>query len=107
MRPVLTLASAAAALVLCVVTTASAQSITFDFQDGTDQGFGNPFSADPTNTVSIPVVNIAGSNRLKLVRDGSFQEVARRSFNATDPFYLAMTAAAANEAGYQISYDYH
>jgi hypothetical protein len=99
--------AALAVIVLCVGAQARAQSVTFDFNDGTDQGFGNPFSADPGNTVNIPVSNIAGSNRLKVVRDGSFQEVGRRSFNATEPFHLAMNAAAANEANYQISYDYY
>ena len=95
-----------AALALCLSTAASAQSVTFDFEDGTDQGWGNPFSADRTNTVNIPVVNVAGSNRLQVVRDGSFQEVGRRSHSATDTFHLAMAAAAANESLYQISYDY-
>lgn len=99
--------SASVALVLGVALQVSAQSVTFDFQDGTDQGFGNPFSADPANAVNLPVANVAGSNRLKLVRDGSFQEAGRRSFNATDPFHLAMAAAAANEGNYQISYDYY
>jgi len=94
------------ALLLVAGAAASAQSVTFDFNDGTDQGFGNPFSADPGNAVSVPVANVGGSNQLKLVRDGSFQEVGRRSFGATDPFHLAMAAAAANEANYQISYDY-
>ena len=94
------------ALLLCAAGPAWAQSITFDFEDGTDQGWGNPFSADPGNSVQIPVDNVAGSNRLRVVRDGSFQEVGRRSFNATDPFHLAMSAAAANESGYLISYDY-
>src|SRR4051794_11216281 len=99
--------AALAALVLCGAVQARAQSVTFDFNDATDQGFGNPYSADSGNTVNIPVTNIGGSNRLKLVRDGSFQEVGRRSFNATEPFHLAMSAAAANEGNYQISYDYY
>jgi hypothetical protein len=99
--------AAVAAFALVVAAEARAQSITFDFEDGTDQGWGNPFSADPGNTVNIPVTSIAGSNRLKLLRDGSFQEAGRRSFNTTDPFHLVMGAAAANEAGYRISYDYY
>jgi hypothetical protein len=66
------------ALLLVAGASASAQSVTFDFNDGTDQGFGNPFSADPGNTVSVPVANVGGSNQLKVVRDGSFQEVGRR-----------------------------
>src|SRR5213075_2819322 len=31
----------------------------------------------------------------------------RCSFSTTDPFHLAMAAAAVNEAGYRISYDYY
>jgi hypothetical protein len=73
---------AAAALLLATVP-ASAQSITFDFQDGTDQGFGNKFSND------------------------AFQEAERASTGATDPFLLAMNAATAAPGLYQISYDWY
>ena len=96
-----------AGVALCAAATASAQSVSFNFEDGTDQGWGNPFSADPADAVKIPVANIGGSNRIKIVRDGSFQEIGRRSFNTTEPFHLTMNAAAADEANYVISYDYY
>jgi hypothetical protein len=107
MHRVLGVATIAALLLCTAATGASAESITFNFEDGTDQGWGNPFSADAGNTVNIPIANVAGSNRMKVVRDGSFQEVGRRSFNTTDAFHQAMNAAAANEGGYRISYDYY
>ena len=54
----------------------------------------------------IPVDNIGGSNRLRATRDGSFQEISRRSHNAADSFHLAMAAAAVNESLVTISYDW-
>ncbi|HEX2475841.1 MAG TPA: PEP-CTERM sorting domain-containing protein [Lacipirellulaceae bacterium] len=95
---------AAAALLLATVP-ASAQSITFDFQDGTDQGFGNKFSNDAS--AAFPIVNIGGSNRMGVLRNGDFQEAERASTGATDPFLLAMNAATAAPGLYQISYDWY
>jgi hypothetical protein len=81
--------------------------IVFDFETGGDQGWGNPFSADPANTVMLTVENVGGSNRLRAIRDGSFQEVARRSHSQVDPFHLAMAAAAVNDGLATISYDWY
>jgi hypothetical protein len=78
---------------------------TFTFEDQTDQGFGHKFSNDASE--SFPIVNIAGSNRMQVVRNGDFQEAERTTNNPADPLYQAMLAASTNEAGYRISYDYH
>jgi hypothetical protein len=95
---------AAAALLLTAVQT-SAQSITFDFESGGDQGWGNKFSNDAS--AAFPIVNIAGSNRMEVLRNGDFQEAERASTGATDPFLIAINAATANPSGYVISYDWH
>src|SRR3954449_8455226 len=84
---------------------ARAQSVTYDFQDGTDQGFGAKFSNDASK--SFPIVNIGGSNRMGVLRTGGFQEADRSTGNPADPMYIAMSAAAANEAGYALSYDWY
>jgi hypothetical protein len=84
---------------------ASAQSATFTFEDGTDQGWGDGFGNDASKT--FPIDNIAGSNRMRVVRDGGFQEAGRETGNPADPMYQAMLAASAAEGAYQISYDYH
>jgi hypothetical protein len=98
-------ASAIAALVLCCARAASAQSVTFDFQDGTDQGFGHKFSNDASE--SFPIVNIGGSLRMKVLRDGDFQETEHAEGSTGSNFFNAMVAASTNEAGYEISYDYY
>jgi hypothetical protein len=103
MREVFRLA-AIAALVLGA-SRASAQSVTYNFEDGTDQGFGHKFSNDASE--SFPIENVGGSNRMKVVRTpNDFQEAERNTGTASDPLYQAMSAASANEAGYLISYDY-
>jgi hypothetical protein len=84
---------------------ASAAAVTYDFENGTDQGWGHKFSDDASE--SYPIVNIAGSNRMAVLRNGDFQEAERSTGNASDPFYQAMLAASGDEAGYKISYDYH
>lgn len=87
------------------VIQAQSQSVTFDFQDGTDQGFGTGFGNDASANFSI--VNIGGSLRMFVPRTGAFQEAAVGHSSDGSPFYNAMSAAAANEAGYRISYDYY
>jgi len=99
-------AAAIAALLLGAATMASAQSVTFDFEDGTDQGFGHKFGSGDLSE-QFPIVNIGGSNRMKVARDGDFQEAERVGSNPSDPFFQAMLAASGNEAGYLISYDYY
>jgi hypothetical protein len=97
-------AAALAALVLGPAHSASAQSATFNFEDGTDQGFGTGFGDD--SSASFTIANVAGSNRLFVPRTG-FQSAAIGTGNTGTPFFQAMAAAAANEAGYVVSYDWY
>jgi PEP-CTERM motif len=94
----------AAATLWLGMSQASAQSVTFDFQDGTDQGWGHKFSNDASET--FPIVNIGGSNRMEVLRNGDFQE-AERASQGTDAFLNALNAATANPSGYLISYDWY
>ncbi len=106
MKKTLTLSTGTCLALLgaCMVTSqARGQSVTFDFQDGTDQGFGLKFSNDAS--ASFPVVSIGGSLRLEIARTGAFQEADHGS--GSDPFLAAMNAAALNPAGYQLSYDWY
>jgi hypothetical protein len=86
-------------------TRAQGQSVTFDFESGGDQGLGNKFSDDAS--AAFPIVSIGGSNRMAVLRNGDFQEAERSSGNTGEPFFLALDAASANEAGYLLSYDYY
>src|SRR4051794_12443840 len=97
--------AAVAALGLFFAANASAQSSTFDFQDGTDQGFGTGFGNDAS--ASWTIANIGGSLRMAVPQSAAFQEAGRESGNPADPFYQAMLAASANEAGYTLSYDWY
>ena len=97
--------SALAALMLGTAQAASAQTAIFDFEDGTDQGWGNKFGSDAGE--NFPIVNIGGSNRMAVARNGDFQEAERNAGADFSPFYNAMQAAAANESLYQVSYDYY
>ena len=83
---------------------AQGQSVTFDFQDNTDQGFGTGFGNDASANFSI--VNIGGSLRM-FAPLGGFQVAAVGHGNDGSPFYNTMVAAANNPAGYNISYDYY
>ena len=89
---------AAIAALLLVAGQASAQSVTYNFEDGTDQGWGHKFSDDASE--AFPIDNVAGSNRMRVLRNGDFQEAERNTGNAADPLFQALTAASANEAGY-------
>src|SRR5689334_22852334 len=103
MQPVYRLA-AVAAFVLLGAATASAQTATYNFETGTDQGFGTGFGDDAS--ASFTVSNVGGSMRM-LVPRTSFQSAGRATGNAADSEYQAMAAAAANPAGYALSYDYY
>lgn len=96
---------AAVAALLLVAGRASAQAVTYDFEDGTDQGWGNKFSDDAS--ASFPIVNIGGSNRMAVLRNGDFQEAERSTGNPADPLFQALLAASAAEPAYEISYDYY
>lgn len=94
---------AAMAALFCWGVSASAQSVVFDFEDGTDQGFGNKFSNDAS--ASFPIVNIGGSQRMEVLRNGDFQEADHGT--GSNPALAALNAAAANPSGYLISYDWY
>lgn len=81
---------------------AQGQSVTFDFQDGTDQGFGTGFGDDASKI--FPIVNIGGSLRMEVIL-GGFQVAGRQG--TTDPFLGAMNAATAAPGAYLISYDWY
>ena len=98
-------AAAIVGLVLGTARVSMAQSVTYDFEDGTDQGFGHAFGDDASE--SFPIVNVAGSMRMEVARNGDFQEADRATGNTADPEYQALLAASANEAGYQLSYDWY
>jgi hypothetical protein len=94
---------AAAIALLFTAIHAPAQSVLYDFQDGTSQGWANSgFSGTPVATVS----NIGGSIRLYLPL-GGFQVGNVSSGSSLDPLYQAMAAAALNPAGYNLSYDWY
>lgn len=96
---------AAIAALLFAAGRAPAQSVTYTFEDGTDQGWGKKFADDASE--SFPIVNIGGSNRMAVLRNGDFQETERNTGTPTDPLFQALLAASGNEAGYEISYDYY
>src|SRR5436190_10439567 len=100
MKIIFTLATAAA-LTLGAIRV-EAQSVTFDFQDGTDQGFGTGFGNDASK--SFPIVNIGGSLRMEVTL-GGFQVAGREG--TSNPFLAAMNAAVLNPSGYVMSYDWY
>ena len=94
----------AAAVALVVgATQAQAQSVTYSFSDGTPDGWANAgFSGSPAATVT----NIGGQNYINLPL-GGFQVGNVGSGTAGSALFDAMQAAAANPAGYDISYDWY
>jgi hypothetical protein len=86
---------------------ASAQSATSTFESATDEGWGTGFGNDAS--ASFAIVNHGppgnGTNYMR-VPLGGFQ-VAGHEASGADPFLAAMQAAADNEAGYALSYDYY
>ncbi len=102
MRSLLTFASLA---VLAISVPVSAQSHTFTFEDGTDQGWGNGFGNDASATFAINT--IGGSQRMALPQSSAFQEAGREVSNPAETFFQAMLAASGNEAGYELSYDWY
>ena len=85
-----------------IASSAIGQTITFDFQDGTDQGFGTGFGNDASK--SFPIVNIGGSFRMEVTL-GGFQVAGREG--TSGPFLAIMNAAAANPGISTISYDWY
>jgi hypothetical protein len=95
---------AAVVALILGATQARGQSVLFDFQDGTDQGFGAGFGNDASKSFSI--INIGGSLRMAVPLTGAFQEASRQS-QGSDAFLAAMNAATLNPSGYTISYDWY
>lgn len=87
------------------IAQAPAQTAVFDFEDGTDQGFGGGFGNDASAT--FPIVNIGGSNRMEVTDTASFQQAGREISNPADPWYVAMLAASADESLATLSYDWY
>ena len=84
---------------------ALAQSHIFDFEDGTDQGFGTGFGNDASATFNID--NVGGSQRLRVPDTAAFQQAGHESGDPSSSFYQAMLAASAAETLYEISYDWY
>src|SRR3954462_4404043 len=80
----------------------SAQSVTYNFEDGTDQGFGAGFGNDASKTFDI--VNIGGSNRME-VPLGGFQVAGRETGNPACPESQILSAASVDESLATLSYD--
>src|SRR3954469_21118883 len=64
---------------------------------------GHKFSNDASE--AFPIVNIGGSNRMEVLRNGDFQEADRGS--SGDAGFAALNAAVLNPSGYVISYDWY
>jgi hypothetical protein len=95
----------AAAILWLVSSQASAQSVTYNFEDGTDQGFGSGFGNDASKTFNI--VTIGGSKRMEVPDTAAFQEAGRETGNPADPQYQVMLAASADESLAMLSYDWY
>jgi hypothetical protein len=94
--------AAAVALVVGVIQ-AQAQSVIYTFADATSDGWANAgFSGSPLASVS----NIGGQNYIFLPLGGFQVGNVAHGADGSD-FFNAMTAAAANPAGYDLSYDYY
>jgi hypothetical protein len=101
----LTSLAAAVALFGLGAIQAHGQSVTFNFNDGNADGWANSgFGTTPLPAIS----NLGGSNYMYIPL-GGFQVAnvtSGNSFNGSI-FASAMAAAAANPAGYDISYSYY
>jgi hypothetical protein len=95
---------AVAAAFAMVGSSATGQAtFSWDFEDGTDQGWGSGFGGDADQ--EFPIVDIGGSLRMQVLRDGGFQEAGYGS--GSDPFLVAFNLAGMNPADSVISYDYY
>jgi PEP-CTERM motif len=93
----------AAVALLFGAIQAQSQSVNFNFSDGTADGWANSgFGGTPVATVS----NIGGQNYIFLPLGGFQVGNVGHGADGSD-FYNAMAAAAANPAGYNISYNYY
>jgi hypothetical protein len=99
----LTLPALVAALTLAAFPALGQIMVSWDFQDGTDQGWGAGFGDDASQ--AFPIVDIGGSMRMQVLRDGGFQEAGYQSGSA--PFLAAFNLAGLNPATSVIRYDYY
>ena len=106
MKKITAITSGLAAVVLVLGTIqAQGQSVLFNFSDNTSDGWAN---AGFGNSPAATVLNIGGQNYIYLPL-GGFQvgNVASGYAGNLPTFNAAMAAAAANPAGYNLSYDYY
>jgi hypothetical protein len=97
------LLAVAAALAMVGSSATGQATFSWDFEDGTDQGWGSSFGGDADQ--EFPIVDIGGSLRMQVLRDGGFQEAGYAS--GSDPFLVAFNLAGMNPADSVISYDYY
>jgi hypothetical protein len=95
----------AATALWLTASDASAQTVTYNFENLTDQGFGGGFGNDAS--VSFPIVNIGGSNRMEVLNTPTFQEAGRETGNPADLQYIIMLAGSADESLVTLSYDWY
>jgi hypothetical protein len=84
--------------------SAFAQSGAFNFEFGTDQGWGTGFGNDASK--NFPIVSVAASNWMETTL-GGFQIAGRETTNPAEDVYQALLAASDNEAGYLFSYEWY
>ncbi len=100
---------AALTLVMQFAAVGHAQTISWDFQDGTDQGWSGPFS-DADGDVSHVLTDVNGDGNLWLsfTNTGSFSDNAgfTQSNDPTSSFNAAFYAAVNNPTDYLVQYDY-
>ena len=97
---------AAIAALAFLASRVSAQSVTYNFEDGTDQGWGSGFGSDADTNFAI-VTDPAPGNGSHYMRVpiGSFQAAA--ADNNPPALLAAANAAAAAPALYEVSYDWY
>lgn len=93
---------AAIACSLLFVGRASAQSVTYNFADNTSDGWDQSGFND---TIPLALQNIGGTNYIVVV-PGGFQVANVATGNVSSALFLAMAAAAADPAGYTLSYNW-
>jgi hypothetical protein len=96
---------AAIALIGLGAVQTQAQSVDFNFSDGTSDGWDNSVFQD---SQAAPIQNIGGINYIYL-SPGNFLagDVPSGPPGVLPTFFATMAAAAANPVGYDISYDYY
>jgi hypothetical protein len=94
--------AAAVALLGLGALQAQAQSVNYNFSDGTSDGWSAGGFGDST---ALGVVNISGNNYIS-VPIGGFQVANVGTGNTSSALFQAMAAFAQNPSGYVLSYDW-